>query len=917
MLEGPNRKWIHTVPAKKREDFQNRVLAKLLTEQGVPADYEQSTGRKRMDVVADVDGLRVVLEAETGFDRKAQAIKDADARLRQQLTTVVFAVCYPENVTEDNLAEATLTWTLRLKAGEPPGEWSTGDVKQLARAVQQAPHSLSGVDFAAQLLSDGLDSMVQRLRIHDRLALALALDLPPTKPRAGTKEDSYFVAAKRGMLVVATAMLFHHRVQEHLPLLCPSGYDGPWPPTSATECTEQSSAINAFREAWRGILAVDYRPVFETGRVALAALSTNPDNGQAVRSLGEMVGRISERVTGLRHDLLGRIFHRVLDTARYDGSYYTSTAAAVLLASLALSEQDADWSDPNSVAALRICDPACGTGTLLMAAAERIRDLRNAAGPSDPDAEEALGLILVEDLLWGYDVNLTATHMAASTLGMLSPKTSFSRMNVHRALLGVFEGAPYLGSLDFLAGQPRLASWPSATQQVENENEKAEPPPPMDLVIMNPPFTRDSLRHDQFTRADEESIKQREKQMLKGQPYREAARLSGSANAFLVLADKLVRQDEGVLAVVLPTVMATNPAAAHTRTYLARRFHIDTIVGIHDPQRIFFSENTTIGEILLICRRWKGSSKPPTRVVNLAKNAATPVEALDTAGRIDRATWAGVPGSHDFTLQHVDSDRIVRGDWFAVNFLSPFLVDAYRRLTESDFARVPTVSIQELADVGPEGRRIRDSYTRSAMPTTSARRALWHHKSDVTISMRAETDTYIEAKKSKGHLADRYWEQRSKILLPHKLRLNRMRVACVMLHEPAVGSLWTPCRPHEPGISKALCLYLNSTLGLLALLGDRDNRVPSYPSFSLDTLRDLRVPNFTALGEAELQSLNSWFNWLQEHPLLPFPRMAEDSTRHQIDKAIAEALHLDHDWIATIRQELAREPSVTNMRIGK
>ena len=127
-----------------------------------------------------------------------------------------------------------------------------------------------------------------------------------------------------------------------------------------------------------------------------------------------MVGHISEEVAGLRHDLLGRIFHRVLDTARYDGSFYTSTAAAVLLASLALREQDADWGDPNAVAALRICDPSCGTGTLLMAAAERIRDLRNAAGRGTPEDEETLGLALVEDVLWGYDSNLTATHMAAA-----------------------------------------------------------------------------------------------------------------------------------------------------------------------------------------------------------------------------------------------------------------------------------------------------------------------------------------------------------------------------------------------------------------------------------------------------------------------------------------------------------------------
>ena len=148
----------------KQEDFQNRALAKLLTERGVEADFEQRGGRKRMDVVAEVDGLRVVLEAETGFNRKAQAIKDADARLRQRLATVVFAVCYPTGVTEDNLADAELTWTVRTKVGEPAGEWSAGGLAQLAQAVLQAPRSLSGADVAAQWLSDGLDQAVQRLK---------------------------------------------------------------------------------------------------------------------------------------------------------------------------------------------------------------------------------------------------------------------------------------------------------------------------------------------------------------------------------------------------------------------------------------------------------------------------------------------------------------------------------------------------------------------------------------------------------------------------------------------------------------------------------------------------------------------------------------------------------------------------------
>ena len=903
-------------------------MAHLLTEHGVAADFEQRRGRKRMDVVAEVEGLRVALEAETGFRRKAQAIKDADARLRQRLATVVFAVCYPEGVTEDNLAEATLTWTVRVKAGAPSAEWSTGDVTQLAQAVQQAPRSLSGADLAAELLSTGLDAVAQRLSTPVRRALAQALDLPATKSRGKNDSNGYFVAAKRGLLVVATAMLFHHRVQGHLPTHRPDGYDGEWPPASATVCAEQIAPINAYREAWRGILAVDYRPVFETGRAALAALPADPDIGQAVAGLAEVVARVSERVSGLRHDLLGRIFHRVLDTARYDGSFYTSTAAAVLLATLALREQDADWSDPNAVAALRICDPACGTGTLLMAAAERIRDLRNAAGPADPKDEELLGLLLVEDVLWGYDVNLTATHMAASTLGMLSPTTRFHRMNIHRALLGVFDGDPYLGSLEFLDGQARLAAWPSAAHPVENEQEASERPPQMDLVIMNPPFTRDSLRHDQFSRDDELALKEREKTILGDDPdvpwyhrigstdlKRSAARLHSSGGPFALLADELLKNGTGTLALVLPSVVPTAPGNLALRQYLARRFHIDTIVSSHDPARIFFSENTSIGEILLICRRWNGNGpKPPTRVVNLARNPATPLESLDTAARIERASKSNGKDSSDFTVQQVDSRRIERGGWFAVNFLSPYLVEAYRTLSESDPGSVPMVSFSQLAEIGPEGRRIRDAYTPSVMPTPSGRRALWYHKTDVTTSMRVNTDVYIEPKEPRRHLADRYWKQRSRMLLPHRLRLNLARVVAVMLPERAVGSIWTPCRLNDPDLSKAVCLYLNSTPGLLSLLGARDNRVPSYPSFSLDTLRSLPVPNFAALAAAERDLLTNWFDWLQNDTLQPLPQMHDDPVRRQIDDAVIKALSLDPDWVATMRRELAREPSVTDRR---
>ena len=255
------------------------------------------------------------------------------------------------------------------------------------------------------------------------------------------------------------------------------------------------------------------------------------------------------------------------------------------------------------------------------------------------------------------------------------------------------------------------------------------------------------------------------------------------------------------------------------------------------------------------------------------------------------------------------------GDWYAVNFLSPFLMDAYRTLTEANPGTVGTVPLGNLAAIEPEGRRVRDSYHSSALPTESGRRALWFHKTDVTKSMLAETDVYIEPKASKRHLADRYWEQRGELLLPHQLRLNLARVSAVMLREPALGSRWTPCRPYDADISEALCLYLNSAPGILTLLGGRDNRVPSYPSFSLTTLRSLPVPDLGSLERESREYLTSWFNWLRNEELLPLPWMHEDPVRQQIDDAVTSALGLDPEWVANLRRELAQEPSIMDRRL--
>ena len=907
---------------QEHEQTLNVWLAGHLKNYGLDARPESMhPGNRRIDVEVRIRPLVIALEAEHGQSpaKKASAIVDADARLKQKLAQCAIAVCYPDNTTEDSLPTARLLWTVRDPAAPTPAaaEWSFGTIDQLVSVIRLAPAQLGDPDSVAAALSSSLDGAVNRLSETQKRELARKLDLPERAKRG--EGNLLNTAAKRALLVIVTAVMFHARLDNHRHKLRPKldnrtsppkPFDDDWPPPMAQECANAPDPVGAFADAWNLILALDYKPIFETGRAALFACPNDFAFTAAVSDSARAALTVVRTIAGLRHDLLGRIFHTVLDTARYDGSFYTTTPAATLLAALAIDEKMCDWKDPEAIANLRIIDPACGTGTLLMAAAERIRDL----APHTLD-DETVAAALIEQVLSGYDINLTATHMAATTLGLLSPTTQFSNMKIGRTFLGIDEvGKAYLGSLEFLDRQAMLIPWPSSVQaisQVESGDEMPQAES-ADLVIINPPFTRDSLRHDQFTPAEERKLKAREKYLFANQPVH----LSSNGNAFLVLADHFSEQEKGSIAAILPLVTATNASSLQIRQFLAQRYHIETIVTSHDPERIYFSENTSIGEMLLICQRQpkENESKPPTRIVNLAVNPASPAAAVSAAHAVKAGETSDIRIG---TVQEWPHWKIESGDWSAVQFLSPYLCSMFAHLRNDVF--FPTVALDTFSLIGPAGQRIRDAFVKSEMPDALGRVALWHHDTEQTQSMAAEWDSHIHGKPRLIHLAEKYWGQRGTFLLPNRLRLNTVRTIAVRLDQPAVGSAWTPCRVaskelETPDLEKAICVYLNSSPGILALLGDRSNKVPSYPQFSLDDLRKVRVPDFSVVGSDAITALAFAYDAHAHQVLLPLPQMNQCPVRLALDDVVTNALDLDWELVPNIRRTLAEEPSVTGQR---
>ena len=908
----------------------NIALAGLLEKLGLVVQAEKMLpGGKRHDIEVRLGSLTAVIEAEKGWAPAAHksALDDAQSRVsgRGRTADIALALCYPDGATVKNLKSQIFKWAIVLpKTSSASVNWAEGGLEDLAVVVLQLPNELGNPDLLADQLNNALDGAVSEMDRENKEAMAQSMDLPSegrTKKGIGKLE----VSAKRALLVMATAIMFHFRLGVHLKKVEPNKElmqelsaqypDLKWPPMSPRDCLEAPSPSDAFIKSWKAILTVDYRPIFETAIKLLSDMSSGP---ALTRILSQLAGKsleIASQAASFRHDLLGRIFHRILDTARFDGSFYTSTAAAALLTSLALRENSVDnWSAPGSIGKLRVVDPACGTGTLLMASAERMRDLFNRQGGG-----KKLEKILIEKVLYGYDTNLTATHLAATTLGLLSPGTEFANMNIERTLLGVENGNAYLGSLEFVpGGQPSLLGWVGGKRYHVGDDDKVKTKkiPKFDLVIMNPPYTRDSLRHDQFSPAHEAAMRRHEKTLLKKHFDNKTLDTTSQGNNFVVLAEHMLRPG-GTLATVLPMVTATNPSSLGIRKFIAENFHIETLVVSHDPKRPMFSESTGISEMLLVCRK-HGAGVPaaaPAKVINLARNPESPSRAVMAGSVITssrKSDW--------FIAQKIAPHQLARGDWSPVQFLLPRLFSLFDKVRGGEF--FPVISLSSIGKM-LNGRMVRGAFKRTDFPTKRGMIALWDNNTQFITAMAAKHDSDVDYKPGHEKLGERTWSGRARFMLPSRLGLPLTRATSVVLSRPAVSSAWYPLTlsigngSQRHSIEKALCLYLNSSVGILSLLGVRDFRILNFPRFSQDSIGRLSVPDLMKLPEKTITKMAVAFDEHAKSELLHLRDMQQDDTRRAIDDAVAAVLGIPQADMEEIRELLPREPSISGQRYEK
>ena len=437
---------------------------------------------------------------------------------------------------------------------------------------------------------------------------------------------------------------------------------------------------------WENILGYNFWAIFDIASKLLRIIPpTVATNGLLERMV---VAANSIQSAIKQHDVAGTIFQKLIADRQTLATYYTKPESTVLAAYLAVPD-DLDWEDPNTLKGYRIADYACGTGGLVLAAYQRVRELHRAYG-GDPDALHAH---MMEKALSACDIMPAAVHLTSSLLSSVAPNVqyqgtrailylygaTFAEKNGKRVPATNRRGNPrkypngdpiylmdevHVGSLGLLDinAKTQQAAFPlSAEMAVGSRGKRAlvevdTPPFSQDLVIMNPPFTTPTNHAGEHakpgnpafaafgTSKDEQNAMSAKVKSLGKNTIRDGN--AGLGTDFAAIANNMVKPG-GNIALVLPSSSMFGGIDAGSgaswqkfRRMLADEYNAIIVVSIAQgaAREAAFSADTNLGEVIVVARKLKNGEAPDRKAhfVNLVERPKSKLAAQEAAKSIRR-----------------------------------------------------------------------------------------------------------------------------------------------------------------------------------------------------------------------------------------------------------------------------------------
>ena len=828
----------------------------------------------------------------------------------------------------------------------PSSGWIVGGCTDLATLIQASATPQSIVDAAADELAQGVEQAAglfseavrSRSDLGDRLADELRQE-----------DDGNGQTRRMAMTVIANAFVFHEAL---------TGWRGI---RGCAELRQEAAGVltqDTVLDEWRNILRINYWPIFDIACRLVAPMDPRTAS-QILDVLSRTAARLRIKGVSRSHDLTGVVFQRLIADRKCLATFYTSPPAAALLACLAIPDGNRVGFSRDAALEPRpdftVADFACGTGTLLSAAYQQIARHYEAAGGDAEAAHPAM----MEGALIGCDVLPSAVHLTASMLSGVYPQRTFEGTKLLTlGYGGRADGVGYaLGSLELLSASLIIpALRPSAPRRVTGGVEEDAPPEveiahnSVDLVIMNPPFTRPTNHEgmhadipnpayaafgvDKEEQAAMSSVARRLGRELRKTSQRGEKPVvhgnAGTASFFVALADCKVREG-GTIAMVLPLSAMVGGSWQGARDLW--RGHYDdlmvvTVAGTRSWEKSF-SADTAMGECLVIGRKRPNRTGRGTFVV-LSHRPASVLEGYEMA-RIVQNTIKGGSIRHledgpfggapivvgdDAVGQILDAPLPVEGPWHVVGVEDLSLAQAAYQLEEhgrlwlpgmpaGDGLALPMARLDNVSRMGPVDRDIngreRGNPFRGPFDIQTPRRvtatfpALWAHDAERERTMAVEPDSEAVVRRAPDTAvqkqvdakAQRIWETATRAHYNRDLRFNSQSLIVAMTERPAIGGrAWSSIIFSKAAYEEVFSLWCNSTLGLLCHWWHSNRAQSGRGTTTVTSVPLLPVLDMRRLDPEQLETARALYGEMKGKPMLPFNEAHMDRHRRELDRRL-------------------------------
>ncbi len=941
-----------------------------------------SASRQPDILVAEPHTSPVVIETEVlpATNVEAEAIARLDERLRGSGRPILssIAVRLPQRFRDaqgrklKNAIQSADDLELALYSGEhrqkferyPQSGWLSGGINDLSLLVQSASMPPLIIERAADDFEQGVNQAANFLN-------EIAKNHPATVQKIADElhQQDSTQTRRMAMVILVNAFIFH----EYLA----GGHGGLGDVRTLGELEYSNSGLQipAILEDWIKILRVDYFPIFD---IACRILRTIP----AFQS-HQLIGRLARTATSLAsmgvirsHDLTGTVFQKLISDRKFLAAFYTTPASAALLVGLAVNEDNllnGDWSNQNAVATLRIADFACGTGTLLTTAYQRISQLHELHGGNTESVHpQMMGRALV-----GCDILPAAAHLTASMLAGAYPYADYDDSAIFTAPYGVqADGKVKLGSIDLLRdmalleGSEITAKAIEATGSSEIDIWRHAPHGSFDMVIMNPPFTRPNNFERRLpdtpnpnfaafgaTAAEQKTMARAAKELTKNTAAHGSA---GEASTFFALADRKLKID-GMLALVMPLTLLTGSSWEKCRNQLREAYQDLTLISISGSNNIVsFSADTGMGDCLVIGQR-SGRRQFRGTFVILYEAPRNSIYSLTVAQQIRKLM-------RDKNLRRLEDgpnggsviyfgDKIVgkaidaplpsSGSWKVARIVDLSLAQSAYQLASkarlwlptqfaTDTLDLPITTVKEIGKIGPYHLQVSKTQRNGQRSPFNLRPlqgdevptypVLSAHDADRERTMVFEADhdgiPYQAASKDEQIRVDKevtnVFSTASHCHSNLDFQFDAQSTSMQFTERKTIGGrAWISIQLSAPKQEKALVLWANTILGGLMFWWHSSKQQRRRGILTKTTLATLPILDVTALSPDQLQRAVQIFDETCQLPLKPLHELDIDENRKKLDRrfygevlGLPDAILADGGPLDILRQKLSREPSI-------